>query len=52
MTAETIGIKPSWHRLLAGPFAADSSCCCQYANPDTQALSGPEAEMSWGMKLM
>ena len=24
LTAETIGIKPSWHRLLAGPFAADS----------------------------
>jgi 4-amino-4-deoxy-L-arabinose transferase-like glycosyltransferase len=23
LTAETIGIKPSWHRLLAGPFAAD-----------------------------
>jgi 4-amino-4-deoxy-L-arabinose transferase-like glycosyltransferase len=24
LTAETFGIKPSWHRLLAGPFAADS----------------------------
>jgi 4-amino-4-deoxy-L-arabinose transferase-like glycosyltransferase len=24
LTAETIGIKASWHRLLAGPFAADS----------------------------
>src|SRR6516162_10218956 len=24
LTAETIGIKPGWHRLLAGPFAADS----------------------------
>jgi 4-amino-4-deoxy-L-arabinose transferase-like glycosyltransferase len=24
LTAETIGIKPSWHRLLAGPFGADS----------------------------
>ena len=24
LTAETMGIKPSWHRLLAGPFAADS----------------------------
>src|SRR5260370_13834525 len=24
LTAETIGIKPSWHRLLAGPFAARS----------------------------
>jgi len=24
LTAETKGIKPSWHRLLAGPFAADS----------------------------
>src|SRR5580693_6691578 len=24
LTAETLGIKPSWHRLLAGPFAADS----------------------------
>jgi 4-amino-4-deoxy-L-arabinose transferase-like glycosyltransferase len=24
LTAETIGIGPSWHRLLAGPFAADS----------------------------
>jgi 4-amino-4-deoxy-L-arabinose transferase-like glycosyltransferase len=23
LTAETLGIKPSWHRLLAGPFAAD-----------------------------
>jgi 4-amino-4-deoxy-L-arabinose transferase-like glycosyltransferase len=23
LTAETIGIKPGWHRLLAGPFAAD-----------------------------
>jgi len=23
LTAETFGIKPSWHRLLAGPFAAD-----------------------------
>ncbi len=23
-TAETLGIRPSWHRLLAGPFAADS----------------------------
>ncbi|HEV2257666.1 MAG TPA: glycosyltransferase family 39 protein, partial [Streptosporangiaceae bacterium] len=23
LTAETIGIKASWHRLLAGPFAAD-----------------------------
>jgi 4-amino-4-deoxy-L-arabinose transferase-like glycosyltransferase len=23
LTAGTIGIKPSWHRLLAGPFAAD-----------------------------
>jgi 4-amino-4-deoxy-L-arabinose transferase-like glycosyltransferase len=23
LTAETIGIKPSWHRLLAGPFGAD-----------------------------
>ena len=23
LTAETIGIKPSWHRLLAGLFAAD-----------------------------
>jgi 4-amino-4-deoxy-L-arabinose transferase-like glycosyltransferase len=23
LTAATIGIKPSWHRLLAGPFAAD-----------------------------
>ena len=23
LTAETIGIRPSWHRLLAGPFAAD-----------------------------
>jgi 4-amino-4-deoxy-L-arabinose transferase-like glycosyltransferase len=23
VTAETLGIKPSWHRLLAGPFAAD-----------------------------
>jgi hypothetical protein len=25
LTAETLGIKPSWHRLLAGPFAADTS---------------------------
>jgi 4-amino-4-deoxy-L-arabinose transferase-like glycosyltransferase len=25
LTAETFGIKASWHRLLAGPFAADSS---------------------------
>jgi len=24
LTAQTRGIKPSWHRLLAGPFAADS----------------------------
>lgn len=24
LNAETTGIKPSWHRLLAGPFAADS----------------------------
>jgi 4-amino-4-deoxy-L-arabinose transferase-like glycosyltransferase len=24
LTADTIGIKASWHRLLAGPFAADS----------------------------
>jgi 4-amino-4-deoxy-L-arabinose transferase-like glycosyltransferase len=24
LNAETMGIKPSWHRLLAGPFAADS----------------------------
>ncbi len=24
LTAETLGIKASWHRLLAGPFAADS----------------------------
>jgi 4-amino-4-deoxy-L-arabinose transferase-like glycosyltransferase len=24
LNAETIGIKASWHRLLAGPFAADS----------------------------
>jgi 4-amino-4-deoxy-L-arabinose transferase-like glycosyltransferase len=24
LTAETIGIKPGWHRLLDGPFAADS----------------------------
>jgi 4-amino-4-deoxy-L-arabinose transferase-like glycosyltransferase len=24
LTAETIGIKPGWHRLLTGPFAADS----------------------------
>ena len=24
LTAETIGIKPGWHRLLAGPFAAGS----------------------------
>lgn len=24
LTAETIGIRASWHRLLAGPFAADS----------------------------
>ena len=24
LTAETMGIKPSWHRLLAGLFAADS----------------------------
>jgi 4-amino-4-deoxy-L-arabinose transferase-like glycosyltransferase len=24
LTAETIGIKPGWHRLLSGPFAADS----------------------------
>jgi 4-amino-4-deoxy-L-arabinose transferase-like glycosyltransferase len=24
LTAETIGIKPSWHRLLDGPFAADA----------------------------
>ena len=24
LTAETMGIRPSWHRLLAGPFAADS----------------------------
>ena len=24
LNAETIGIKPGWHRLLAGPFAADS----------------------------
>jgi 4-amino-4-deoxy-L-arabinose transferase-like glycosyltransferase len=23
LNAETMGIKPSWHRLLAGPFAAD-----------------------------
>jgi 4-amino-4-deoxy-L-arabinose transferase-like glycosyltransferase len=23
LNAKTIGIKPSWHRLLAGPFAAD-----------------------------
>ncbi|MGH3268764.1 MAG: ArnT family glycosyltransferase [Trebonia sp.] len=23
LTAETFGIKPSWHRLLAGPFGAD-----------------------------
>jgi hypothetical protein len=23
LTAETIGIKSGWHRLLAGPFAAD-----------------------------
>jgi 4-amino-4-deoxy-L-arabinose transferase-like glycosyltransferase len=23
LTAETLGIKPSWHRLLSGPFAAD-----------------------------
>jgi 4-amino-4-deoxy-L-arabinose transferase-like glycosyltransferase len=23
LTAETMAIKPSWHRLLAGPFAAD-----------------------------
>jgi 4-amino-4-deoxy-L-arabinose transferase-like glycosyltransferase len=25
LNAETFGIKASWHRLLAGPFAADSS---------------------------
>src|SRR3984957_1915776 len=25
LTPETFGIKPSWHRLLSGPFAADSS---------------------------
>jgi 4-amino-4-deoxy-L-arabinose transferase-like glycosyltransferase len=24
LNAETIGIRPGWHRLLAGPFAADS----------------------------
>jgi 4-amino-4-deoxy-L-arabinose transferase-like glycosyltransferase len=24
LTAQTMGIGPSWHRLLAGPFAADS----------------------------
>jgi 4-amino-4-deoxy-L-arabinose transferase-like glycosyltransferase len=24
LNAETMGIKPGWHRLLAGPFAADS----------------------------
>ncbi|HEY3953038.1 MAG TPA: glycosyltransferase family 39 protein [Streptosporangiaceae bacterium] len=24
LTAETFGIKPGWHRLLAGPFAADA----------------------------
>ena len=24
LTVETMGIKPSWHRLLAGPFAAGS----------------------------
>ncbi len=24
LNAETFGIKPSWHRLLAGPFGADS----------------------------
>jgi 4-amino-4-deoxy-L-arabinose transferase-like glycosyltransferase len=24
LNAETIGIKPTWHRLLAGPFATDS----------------------------
>src|ERR1700722_9016024 len=24
LNAETFGLKPSWHRLLAGPFAADS----------------------------
>jgi len=24
LNAETVGIEPSWHRLLAGPFAADS----------------------------
>jgi 4-amino-4-deoxy-L-arabinose transferase-like glycosyltransferase len=24
LTAETFGIKPSWHRLLGGPFAADA----------------------------
>ncbi|MGH3191026.1 MAG: ArnT family glycosyltransferase [Streptosporangiaceae bacterium] len=24
LTAETLGIRASWHRLLAGPFAADS----------------------------
>ncbi len=24
LTAETMGIKPGWHRLLSGPFAADS----------------------------
>lgn len=38
LTAETMGIKPSWHRLLAGPFAADGGWllpaagrCCRSA---------------------
>ena len=45
LTAETRGIKASWHRLLAGPFAASAAGCCRMAAASTArwACSSPGA---------
>ena len=43
LNAETFGIKASWHRLLAGPFAAGSGWRCRRPSPARWACSSPGA---------
>jgi hypothetical protein len=43
LNAETIGIKASWHRLLAGPFAADRCRRAPAARGGVRELRHPRA---------
>ena len=43
LNAQTMAVKPSWHRLLSGPFAADGGWLLPCAWPARLARSSPAA---------